>query len=336
LDAIYFNQNQGVEEMEEGRAGSIPVILVSGRTLPEVWEKAVLRTWQEGTRARTQYDPEESPPSRDVTMIMVIESPLAEPRIHRSFPAGLEELEIYRQEVLYGVHDSWINPLDKRWSYTYHQRLFHYDIIGDFADSLRGGPFGAINQMENLINELVRCLYTRRAQAITWMPTVDPGHEDPPCLQRIWARILPGNDDEHLLNLNTHWRSRDAYKAAFMNLYALTDLQRLMAEEVSRKSGKNVVPGRHVDISDSFHIYGTYFEEFQKRFLALLEKRSFEERVWRTEDIADSLSAGKLQLINGKPGEPEIALEHKRRMYGELPPALRELVREDVRRQILP
>lgn len=315
--------------------GNIPVIHVIGKTLPEVWEKAVVRTWQEGACARTQYDPKDAPPSRDATAVMVIESPMAEPRIHRSFPAGLEELEIYRQEVVYGVHDSWISPLDKKWSYTYHQRLFGYDVIGDFAGSHRGGPFGAINQIQNLANELVACFYTRRAQAITWMPTVDPGHDDPPCLQRIWARILPGNGNAYVLNMNTHWRSRDAYKAAFMNLYAFIDLQRLMAEEISEKSGKRVVIGRHVDISDSFHIYSSYFEEFERRFLALLEKRSFEERVWRTEDVAESLCAGKLQLINGKPGEPEIALEHKKRMYNELPASLRELVKEEIRQQLL-
>lgn len=316
------------------QVGNIPVIHVVGKTLPEVWEEAVLRTWQEGTEAKTQYDPEKAPPSRDATTVMVIESPLAEPRIHRSFPAGLEELEIYKQEVVYGVHDSWINPLDKKWSYTYHQRLFNYDVIGDFADSHEGGPFGAIDQIQNLVNEIVACFYTRRAQAITWMPTIDPGHEDPPCLQRIWARLLPGNDGQYLLNMNTHWRSRDAYKAAFMNLYAIIDLQRLIAEEISEKSGKRVVPGRHVDISDSFHIYGSYFDDFQRRFLTLLEKRSFEERVWRTEDVAQSLHMGKLQLINGKPGEPEITLAHKKRMYGELPPSLRELVSDKLRQEL--
>lgn len=314
--------------------GNIPVILVSGKTLPEVWEDAVLRTWQEGVQARTQYDSESSPASRDATVVMVIESPLAEPRLHRSFPAGLEELEIYRQEVLYGVHDSWINPLDQKWSYTYHQRLFSYDVIPDFAEALTGGPFGPVNQVQCMVDELLACFHTRRAQAITWMPTVDPGHHEPPCLQRIWARILPAGDDRYRLNMNTHWRSRDAYKAAFMNLYAITDLQRLLTEEISAKSGKNILPGRHVDISDSFHIYGSYFEEFQSAFLALMEKRTFEQRVWRTEQVAEFLHAGKLQLLNGKPGEPEVGLEHKRRIYADLPPHLREKVATEIRRQI--
>ncbi len=319
----------------ETRVGNIPVILVVGKTLPEVWERAVLRTWKEGAEAKTQYDSESAPPSRDATAIMAIESPMAEPRIHRSFPAGLEELEIYRQEVIYGVHDSWISPLDNKWSYTYHQRLFAYDVIGNFADLQKGGPFGPINQVQQLVDDLVACFHTRRAQAITWMPTVDPGHDDPPCLQRIWARILPGSDGDYVLNMNTHWRSRDAYKAAFMNLYAITDLQALIAETVSEKSGERVVVGRHVDISDSFHIYGSYFEEFQRGFLSLLEKRSFEQRVWRTEHVMDFLCAGRLQLVNGKPGEPEISIEHKRRLYEELPPEFRERVTEKVRRQVM-
>ena len=64
-----------------------------------------------------------------------------------------------------------------------------------------------------------------------------------------------------MLNLNTHWRSRDGYKAWFMNAFALTDLQRIVAEEISEKLGDEVSVGRYVDISDSFHIYGSYFDE---------------------------------------------------------------------------
>jgi thymidylate synthase len=320
---------------KEVQDGNIPVILVTGKTLPEVWETAVLRTWKEGAQARTQYDAPSAPASRDATMIMVIESPMAEPRIHRSFPAGLEELEIYRQEVIHGVHDSWIDPLEMKWSYTYHQRLYAYDVIPNFADSHKGGPFGQINQVQRMIDELIGCFYTRRAQAITWMPTVDPGHEDPPCLQRIWARVLPGENGDYVLNMNTHWRSRDAYKAAFMNLFAITDLQRMLAEIVSEKSGQKVVPGRHVDVSDSFHIYGSYFEEFEKSFLSLIEKRTFEQRVWQTRDVEEFLCGGKLQLINGKPNEPEISAEHKKRIFDELPARFQELVDEKIRRGIV-
>jgi len=64
------------------------------------------------------------------------------------------------------------------------------------------------------------------------------------------------------LNMNAHWRSRDAYKASFMNIFALTDLQNKLAQRLSEKMQKEIRVGRYVDITDSFHIYGSYHDEF--------------------------------------------------------------------------
>ncbi len=314
--------------------GNIPVLFVKGKTLPEVWERAVIETWERGIEIQTEYDKEGDEASRDVTMLMEVERPFQEPRIHRSFPAGLEELEIYRQEVIYGVHDSWIKPEDKKWSYTYHQRLFNYDVIDDFADSNRGGPFQPVNQVEQIINDLIDCYYTRRAQAITWMPTVDAAHPEPPCLQRVWVRMCESPDGNYILNMNTHWRSRDAYKAAFMNMYALTDIQRVIAEELSARTSRKIQVGRYVDISDSFHIYGAYFSEFEENFLKLRAKREFEERVWSTKDTEYFLINGRIQLLNGKPGEPELTDEHKKRIFLQIPDKYKEMLKQDVREKI--
>ena len=85
-------------------------------------------------------------------------------------------------------------------------------------------------------------------------------------------------DDEEgnpVLNMNTHWRSRDLYKAWFMNVYALTDLQRVMAEKISEKIGKTVKVGRYVDISDSLHLYGSYFDEIISEVEKMKEKPIF-------------------------------------------------------------
>ncbi len=79
--------------------------------------------------------------------------------------------------------------------------------------------------------------------------------------------------------MNTHWRSRDAYKAAYMNVFALTDLQRMIAGRIGDRIGKPVRVGRYADLVDSFHIYGSYFGEFEG-FLKMVEKRTFEERTW--------------------------------------------------------
>jgi thymidylate synthase len=314
-------------EGHDNKAGDIPVISARGRTIPEAWEQSILRLWEEGVRVRTEYDRDGDEPSRDSTMVIVVDEPLAEPRIHLAFPGGIEDLEKYRQEVLFGVHDGWIRPQEGKWTYTYHQRLSAYAPVADLSSSDIKSPFGAVDQIRYIIDKLASSPHSRRAQGITWMPTADPATDDPPCLQRIWCRLIPvgekgtGNrvpgtgdygggrshvalvrDDssssvtrypapgtrhpsaDFVLNMNSHWRSRDAYKAAFMNMYALTDLQRWLAEKISEKMKRPVAVGRYVDISDSYHIYCAYFQEFSERFLKLVKERPFDKRVWRTDD----------------------------------------------------
>ncbi len=53
------------------------------------------------------------------------------------------------------------------------------------------------------------------------------------------------------------------FKAWFENVIALTTLMRNIAEAISKKTGKEVRVGRYVDISDSLHIYGSYFREIE-------------------------------------------------------------------------
>ena len=270
-------------------------IVVMAETLPAAWEKAVLKCWEEGTRIRTEYDRPDDPESRDCTSFIVVEDPQKEPRLHRAFPGGLEELEVYRQEVVHGVHDHWIDPASGKWSYTYHQRLFAYDLHD--AEGRRR----EVNQFDYIIEKLASTPHTRRAQAITWQVDVDPTVEDPACLQRMWFRIF---DDT--LQLNCHMRSNDAFKAAFMNMWAFTDLQRYVAREVGRRQGREIRIGRYVHVADSFHIYGSYFHEFEG-FLESLRKRPFEQRVWdsTSESVQSAFASARRQLRSEEGVEPE-------------------------------
>lgn len=262
------------------REEGIPVLLVRARTLPEAWEKSVVRCWEEGAPIKTEYDKPEDPPSRDCTMIIEVLSPLEEPRIHRAFPGGLEELEIYRQEVIYGVHNHWIEPEEGKWEYTYHERLFNYEVPQE----------GGINQIEWVVKKLSQVPYSRRAQAITWKCWQDPEFSDPPCLQRLWFRII-----QEKLCLNVHLRSNDAYKAAFMNMFAFVELQKFVAEKISERKKEKVEVGKYVHIADSYHIYGSYFKEF-KGFLESLKTRSFEERTWTMAFAEPFFEEGRKRL----------------------------------------
>jgi thymidylate synthase len=263
--------------------GGIPAISITADCLPEAWEKTVIAVWDNGAEIKTQYDKPDDKPSKDATVMVTIDNPFAEPRIHKNFPGGPAELESYRQEVIAGIHDHWINPAAGKWTYTYHERLFAYCPVEDIRNADSPKPFKAFDQVRYMIDSLSKCFHTRRAQAITWMPTADPNTDDPPCLQRIWCRLTADDDGELSLNMNTHWRSRDLYKAWFMNVYALTDLQRIIAEGISQKINKPVRVGRYVDISDSLHIYGSYFDDAEKEVQKMRDpSKPFTDRAWET------------------------------------------------------
>ena len=261
--------------------GHIPVLLVEGDGLAEAWERSLLALHEQGCVVATQYDKPGDPPSKDCSMTIVVRDPLGEPMIHRDMPGGLEDLQEYVLEVVEGtkdhlVRDSAGDPDDTRWEYTYHQRLFAYQVPG-LAE--------ATDQIELVAAKLAESPHTRRAQAITWQVWEDNHCYDPACLQSIWCRLLQGEDDAWLLNTNVRFRSNDAYKAAFMNMFALIQLQRRIADRIAELSGLNVTLGRYVHQADSYHLYGSYFREFQERFLKLVKKRSFEERTFRYEDM---------------------------------------------------
>jgi len=262
-------------------AANIPVIMVAADCLPEAWEKAVLAVWDNGLEIKTQYDKAEDPPSKDATVIITINNPFAEPRIHKNFPGGPGELEAYRQEVVNGIHDHWIDPAGGKWTYTYHERLCTYSPVEGIKDAHSKRSFSDVNQIQYIVETLSQAGHSRRAQAITWMPTADPKTDDPPCLQRIWCRLVANEAGELSLNMNTHWRSRDLYKAWFMNVYAFTDLQKMIAEQISQRRSEPVRIGRYVDISDSLHIYGSYFDEVVFE-VEKMRNSPFTDRAWES------------------------------------------------------
>lgn len=269
---------------------ALPVIQVIADNMAQGWEEAVLATWQMGAEIKTQYDKPEDPPSRDCSMVITIADPLAEPRIHRAMPGGIGDLESYRQEVVDGIRDHWIDPVSGKWQYSYHERICAYKAPGIEQ---------SVNQLEYIIDALVEQPYTRQAQAVLWQPWRDAGYKYPCCLQRIWFRIL---GDE--LVANFHMRSNDAFKAAFMNIYAFTDLQRYVAEKISERTGRTIRVGQYTHYADSFHIYGSYFDDF-KGFLGTVQNRTWEKRTYRTEDVQELIDEAKVEIAAALAKEKE-------------------------------
>jgi thymidylate synthase len=262
--------------------------------LPFAWEKAVLACWEQGEEFPTEYDRPDDPPSRDVACLIHVKKPFDDPRIHRAFPGGLEDLEKYRAEVLLGIHNHWINPSEGKWEYTYHERLFEYLVPG----------LGVTDQIAGVIEKLKQAGHTRRAQAVTWQVWNDMNISDPACLQRMWFRVSPADGRLHM---NVHMRSNDAFKASFMNMFAFCELQKMVADAVG------VPAGEYIHMVDSFHIYGSYFDEFEG-FLKTAKDRTDEQKVFTTDFARDFFVDGCDALLaeDDMPAERKAMVEKRK------------------------
>lgn len=240
----------------------LPIITVSGMSLPDAWEWSIHALYHEGGRIPTQYDNISDEESIDASVMIVVEDPFSEPRYHRNFPGGFFDLYKYAAEVLCGVDDK--ARLDIG-TYTYHDRMVSH--------------WG--NQIEYVVNALSECQYSRRAQIVFWDPAIDTkiGAENIPCLQRMHFRII-----KDALCLSVSMRSNDAFKASYMNIFVFTLLQKNIANILSQRLNKHISCGTYVHLVDSYHIYGKYLDSVEA---FINNGRSFAENTYKTEEIAD-------------------------------------------------
>lgn len=268
---------------------NIPVLTVTGRTLAEAYESALVSLYENGTRFRTQYDKPGDPLSLDCTLNLTVLEPETDPVIHMAFPGGIDDLKEYVME-LEGFKDHWVKNMnveqDTRWEYTYHGRLKKYGIWQELHDgrSVETGPF-KVDQIEKVIGKLAAQPFTRQAQMITWMPDIDNDCYDPPCLQSLWYRILEDEEGIWWLNCNVRFRSNDAWGASFMNMFGFIRFNReIIAAGVSAKSGKTVKLGRLNWQADSYHIYGKDIQTAKERLFDRMKEIPFEERTMPFND----------------------------------------------------
>lgn len=236
----------------------LPQLIARGETLPEAWEKSLFLLKKHGEPSKKESYTNISGVDEilEASMKIIVKEPFKEPMIHKGCD-GLMELEEYVQEVLDGSKDDYIG---KGWDYTYHQRLFEYETT----------PNIKINQIESAVNKLSERSFSNRAQAVTWIPNKDPETMGPPCLQRVWCKVF----NDQYLELHTSWRSRDAYNAAFMNMYAMINLQRSIADKL------NLKVGQYVDDSDSYHVYDRNFTQLDKFIETILHLRTIGKSPW--------------------------------------------------------
>ena len=62
-------------------------------------------------------------------------------------------------------------------------------------------------------------------------------------------------------------------------------------------TGRAVQVGRYVHLADSYHIYGSYFRDFERRFLGALQKRTFEQRTLRYADVREMMEEARPAIL---------------------------------------
>lgn len=163
----------------------------------------------------------------EASMTMIVLQPLKEPMISKGFIGGPEELQQYVMEMLDGILDFEIEK--GNWVYTYHDRY--------------------AKQLDFIINELKSNPSSR--QAIMHIRNdSDINSSDPACLQSIQYFIR-----NNRLHCKVLFRSNDAFRATFMNAFALIILQKRVADTLELEVGT------YVHRANSFHIYQDSFNE---------------------------------------------------------------------------
>ena len=226
-------------------------IFVQKETLPEAYHEALLQLYLEGEVANCS---DWGQKQKEASVTIVVTSPLKEPMISKLFIGGPEELEQYRQEMLDGILDFEIEK--GNWVYTYHDRMVNYPVYFDM-DNYQPSA-GSLNQIDFVIKELKRNPSSRRAVILVRDPSVDACSDDPACLQHIQYFIRNNKLDCKVL-----FRSNDACKASFMNMFALILLQKKIADELG------IEVGTYTHRANSYHCYEKDFPMFEKYFNAI-------------------------------------------------------------------
>ena len=198
-------------------------IFCSGITLPDAYHKSLTDLFMHG---RISDCPDWNTTQKEISCTFKVYKPLQEPLISRCFPGGARDLQKYVMEICDGIEDFEVDA--GKWAYTYHQRM------GE--------------QIDKVVEELKRNPYSRRA-VITIRRPEDIDMSDPPCLQHIQYFIR----DRHL-DCCVLFRSNDAPQAAFMNAYALIQLQARIADRLG------VLVGTYCHRANSYHCYEKNFD----------------------------------------------------------------------------
>ena len=194
---------------------------IRSRTISDAWRRGISLIWRHGQEITDQRA---TKIIELLSLQVVVENPYVE-MIPDEYSWNQDRLDDYAQQLL-----SSENP---GFEYTYGNRLR--------AWSSGGSP---LDQIDHVIRYLKASPSTRRATAVTWIPSLDSVKEEVPCMIVDDFKMRDGR-----LNLSVFFRSHDFAGAYPANLYGLARLLEYVSNEVGAS------PGSISTLSASAHIY---------------------------------------------------------------------------------
>jgi thymidylate synthase len=193
--------------------------VIRANSISDAWYRGLNLIWNHGHEVT---DERGSRIREYLNLMIVIQNPYID-QIPKDISWNEERLEEYAKQLITGE-----NVQD--FEYTYGQRLRNWNE--------------EVDQIAYVIDKLKQNPATRRATAVTWVPTIDTVVNEVPCMIIDDFKIRGGK-----VNLTTMFRSHDFAGAYPANLYGLSRLLKFVAGEVG------VSPGMITTISVSAHIY---------------------------------------------------------------------------------
>lgn len=202
--------------------------LIEAPTLATAHERVIKYILEKGYYQYTE-DKEHSVETDSVTLY--IDTPFRPERISKYAPQQEKAAKEYARQLIEGSSN--------KFDYTYHDQLFKWD------EYYIHGIKKVHNQVDYIINKLRESPDSRRAVAIIFDPSKHQyTDESVPCLQLMQLIYRAGK-----LDMRTVFRSNDMLTASGLNMYALTHLQKVIADELEYPVGS------YTHIALTPHIY---------------------------------------------------------------------------------
>lgn len=223
---------------------SPPNFTLESKNFLEAWETAVRFCMENGyvDGSDTGFK------TKDMCSFIVLTGRAIQQIKLRQLHSGFPTKGLHLQEYINQFTDDF-DVKSSEFIYTYFHRLSQYPTTVDYSDLVLKDT---INQL-HIMKQNLR-IGSRRNQAITWIPIEDIDSPEPPCLQRVWIRVLEEPDYEHgikkkgQVELHITWRSRDMFSAWMSNIIGIVFM---VYNEVL---GDDYEIVKLVDFVDSAHI----------------------------------------------------------------------------------